>query len=268
MNKLFTHLVLALVVTACGQQAADTEIESDAAVVDTAAISSSIYADAVASPTRPDADRERDAGRKPAEVLEFMGIEPGMTVLDMFSGGGYYTEIIAHVVGDSGKVVAHSNKAYLSFVGDEFEARHANNRIPNADVLMAENNELELDAEQFDAITMILSYHDIYYEDLEHGWPLTDGPKLLAELKRSLKPGGFIGIIDHYAEAGAPSETGNTIHRIDRDIVVADMKAAGFQLDASSDLLRNPDDDRSKLVFAPEIRGKTDRFVLRFREAE
>jgi len=268
MHKLLAHLVFALVVTACGQQAADTEIEPDAAAVDTPAISSSIYADAVASPTRPDADRERDAGRKPAEVLKFLGIEPGMAVLDMFSGGGYYTEIVAHVVGNGGKVVAHSNAAYLSFVGEEFEARYADNRIANADVLMAENNELDLDAEQFDAITMILSYHDIYYEDLENGWPRIDGPKLLAELKQSLKPGGFIGIVDHYAETGAPSETGTTVHRIDRSIVIKDMQAAGFQLDAGSDLLRNPDDDRSKLVFAPEIRGKTDRFVLRFRETE
>jgi len=133
---------------------------------------------------------------------------------------------------------------------------------------MAENNELVLDAEQFDAITMILSYHDIYHENLEHGWLLIDGPRMLAELKQSLKPGGFIGIVDHYAEEGAPSETGTTIHRIDRNIVIADMQAAGFQLDASSDLLRNPDDDLGKLVFAPEIRGKTDRFVLRFRKAD
>jgi len=268
MKKLFAHLVLALVVTACGQQAADTEIESDTAAVESVAINSSIYADAVANPARPDADRERDAGRKPAEVIEFLGIERGMTVFDLFSGGGYYTEIMAHVVGEGGKVVAHSNKAYLSFVGDEFEARYADNRIANADVLMAENNELELEAEQFDAIMMILSYHDIYHEDLESGWPMIDGPKMLAELKQSLKPGGFIGIVDHYAETGAPSETGTTIHRIDRSIVIADMQAAGFQLDASSDLLRNPEDDVSKLVFAPEIRGKTDRFILRFRKAD
>jgi predicted methyltransferase len=95
---------------------------------------------------------------------------------------------------------------------------------------------------------------------------MIDGPVFLAELKKGLKPGGIVGVIDHSAEAGAGSETGSTVHRIDPAIVIADMQAAGFELEAGSDLLRNPDDDLSKVVFAPEVRGRTDRFVLRFRK--
>ena len=60
-------------------------------------------------------------------------------------------------------------------------------------------------------------------------------------------------------------ETGGTLHRIDPAIVIEDMTAAGFELEGQSDLLRNPDDDHSKSVFDPELRGKTDRFVMRFR---
>ncbi|MBT8066934.1 MAG: SAM-dependent methyltransferase, partial [Gammaproteobacteria bacterium] len=103
-----------------------------------------IYSEAVASSSRFAEDRARDSGRKPAEVLEFIGIEPGMTVLDMFAGGGYYTEIIANIVGETGQVIAQTNEAYIAYVGDEFARRFGNNRLSNVEILMAENNELEL----------------------------------------------------------------------------------------------------------------------------
>jgi predicted methyltransferase len=225
----------------------------------------SIYAAAVASNARPESDRARDAGRKPAAVLEFLGIEPGMTVLDMFTGGGYYAEIIADVVGEEGKVIAQSNQAYLGFVGDAFEERFGSGRLTNVEVLMAENNELSLEADTLDAVMLVQSFHDLYLSDPENGWPAIDGPAFLAELKKGLKPGGFVAVIDHAAEAGAPSDTGNTVHRIDPAIVTADMEAAGFVLDGQSDILRNPDDDLSKIVFDPELRGKTDRFIMRFK---
>jgi predicted methyltransferase len=227
-----------------------------------------VYADALESPSRLEADAARDAGRKPAEVLAFFDIGPDMVVLDMFSGGGYYTEIMSKVVGKDGRVVAHSNVAYLQFVGDEFKARHADDRLPNVDVLMAENNELALDANQFDAITMVLSFHDTYWIAPEQDWPEFDHAKLHAELFASLKPGGVLGVVDHYAAAGSSSDTGGTVHRIDPAIAIADFEAAGFVLEAKSDMLRNPEDDYSQGVFASGIRGNTDRFVLRFRKPE
>ena len=258
------YVILALMLTACGPESPHTVVDEP----ESHSADGSIYADAVANSARNDADRERDAGRKPAQVLDFMHIEPGMTILDLFSGGGYYSEILSYVVGENGSVVAHSNEAYLTFVGDEFNARHADGRLPNVDVLIAENNELELSADQFDAILLILAYHDIFYVAPQQGWPKIDGEKLLAELFKGLKRGGIVGIVDHFAEAGAPRETGGTVHRIDPGIVIADMQAAGFTLDAKSDLLRNMNDDYSKIVFDPELRGKTDRFVLRFIKPE
>ena len=282
MNKTFgirqLLVVLAAVfISGCSEQssapvaveppaAATAEAMTDATVATEPGIS--IYAAAVASDARPESDRARDAGRKPAAVLEFMGIAPGMTVLDMFTGGGYYAEIISQVVGEEGKVVAQTNQAYLGFVGDTFEERFGSGRLQNVEVLMAENNELLLDAGTFDAIMLVLSFHDLYHSDPENGWPQIDGPAFLAELRKGLKPGGIVAVIDHHAEAGAPAETGSTVHRIDPAIVIADMTAAGFVLDSQSDILRNPDDDLSKLVFAPELRGKTDRFIMRFKSPE
>ena len=264
MKKIVASLVLAFATVACSQQNG----ESSTGSADSSHVDPSVYAAAVANTSRPEADLVRDAGRKPAEVLAFFGIAPGMSVLDLFSGGGYYAEILSHVVGPEGHIVAHSNSAYLNYVGDEFKARHADNRLANVDVLMAENNELELDADQFDAILMVLSYHDTYWVDPENGWPKINVPQLHAELFDSLKPGGTLGLIDHYATAGSPRETGGTLHRIDPSIVITDLENAGFVLDAKSDLLRNMEDDHSLGVFDPGVRGKTDRFVLRFKKPE
>jgi predicted methyltransferase len=268
MKKYFALLLIACVMAACGQRQAATDAAAVMPAATPATIDAAVYASAVANPSRPPADRERDAGRKPAEVLEFFGIAPGMAVLDLFSGGGYYSEILAGVVGPSGRVVAHTNKAYLDFVGDEFEARFADHRLPNVSVLMAENNELDLEADQFDAIMMVLSFHDIYSASPEDGWPEIDRPALFAELFAGLKPGGVLGIIDHQAIPGSTGETGVTVHRIDRTIVSDELEQAGFVLEANSDLLRNPDDDHSLSVFDPAIRGRTDRFVLKFRKPE
>lgn len=266
MKNTFAMIALAIYSAACGQPSGEPATQNKEPA--TFKVDASVYAAAVANPSRNEADRARDAGRNPAAVLEFIGIAPGMRVLDLFSGGGYYAEILGYVVGDSGRVLAHSNKAYLDFVGDEFKARHADDRLPNVEVLMAENNELALDVDEFDAIMMVLSYHDLYYAAPDRGWQKIDSVELLAELHKGMKAGGILGIIDHYAEAGAPRETGNTLHRIDPGIVISEVVAAGFVLDGKSDLLRNMDDDHSKVVFDPEIRGKTDRFILRFRKPE
>ena len=248
-----TQTILALLLACCSQGAL---------------AQGSIYDDAVANKARPEADRARDAVRKPAEVLEFFGLTRGMTVLDMFSGGGYYTEILSCVVGPRGRVVAHSNRAYVNYAGDEFRERYRDNRLANAEILMAENNELTLAPSTFDAVMLVLSFHDLYYVAPDAGWPAIDVERFLAELHKGLKDNGIVGIIDHRAAAGASSDSGNTLHRIDPAIVVEQMSAAGFILDGESDLLRSSTDDYSRSVFDPEVRGRTDRFVMRFRKVK
>ena len=225
-----------------------------------------IYQAAVASPARTAADRERDANRNPAAVLEFFAIKPGMTVLDLFSGGGYYTELLSYTVGDGGKVVAQTNSAYARFVGDEATNRYANNRLSNVEILFAENNELTLTQGEYDAAMMVLAYHDIYYVDPDNGWPKIEGDKLLAEIYRGLKPGGILAVVDHNAAADSSRDAGNTLHRLNREIAVAEIEAAGFVLDGESDILRNSDDDHTLPMSDPKVRGKTDRYVLRFRK--
>ena len=269
MRKITVLLSLAFVVAGCDRPASDpdaaTSEQEAAAIVE---VEVSIYAAAVASETRPEADRDRDAGRKPETVLEFFGIQPGDIVLEMWAGGGYYTELLAHVVGESGKVIAHANTPMLGFVGEAHTNRHADNRLPNTEILLAENNELALEANSFDAATIILNYHDLYWSSEEYGWDQIDVPAFLAELYKGIKPGGTLGIVDHQAVSGSPAETGGTLHRIDSAIVIAELEGIGFVLEGEINALANPEDDHTKGVFDPEIVRKTDRYVLRFRKPE
>jgi predicted methyltransferase len=261
MKNTLLLTIASLFILGCSS---DTPEPATVAPADAPAPKVSIYEAAVTSSTRLEGDYARDAARKPAAVLEFFGIEAGDTVFDMFAGGGYYTELLANVVGPEGHVDSHSNKPYLNYVGEEFTLRHDNGRLANVSVIMAENNELELQAEKYDAMLVVLSYHDIYHVDEDSGWYRIDGDQLRAEWFKGLKPGGVVGIIDHVAAAGAPAETGETLHRIDPQRVVAEMTASGFVLDGESNLLHNANDDHSLSVFAPDIRGNTDRFVMRF----
>lgn len=221
---------------------------------------------AQANPARSAADRARDTPRQSAAVLTFFGVAPGMTVLDLWSGGGYYTELLSYVVGANGRVVAHNNTPYLNFAKDDLAVRFAPGRLPNVERLVAENNQLTLPAGRFDAVLMTNVYHDIYFVDEKAGWPRIDGPKLLAEVFSSLKPGGVLGVTDHAALPGAPPGTGGTLHRIDPGLLRSEITAAGFVLEAESDVLVNPADDRTKSAFDPSVQGRTDQVVLRFRK--
>lgn len=263
MNARLLFVTLAIALTAgCGQR--DDEPTEPAAPAPVVADGPSIYDTAVAATDRLPADYERDAGRRPAAVLEFFGVEPGQTVLELFSGGGYYTDLLSRVVGPDGRVIAQTNEAYIGFAGQEYVDRHADGRLGNVDIVVAENNELDVAPESVDVVTIVLGYHDLYYAAPERGWPQFDVEQLLAEIYQGLKPGGVLGIVDHMAEPGSPRATGGTVHRIDSAAVIEDLEAAGFLPDGEIDALRNPDDDYTKSVFDPTVRGKTDRFVLRF----
>jgi len=228
--------------------------------------SADVISRAINNPRRPPADRERDEQRQSDDVLEFFGIQPGMTVLDFYSGGGYYTELLSHVVGNAGRVVAHNNTPYQRFARDELEERYADDRLTNVERIIGENNELVLPANTFDAVLMTLAYHDVYFVNEEMGWTEIDGPRMLAEIYSSMRPGAVFGVVDHVADKGAPASTGGTLHRLDPDLIIRDITAAGFLFDGESDVLRNFEDDHTQAVFDDSIRGRTDRVVLRFRK--
>ena len=219
---------------------------------------------ALAAADRWERDRARDARDHPATLLAFSGVAPGQTVLDLYSGGGYWAELFARTVGSQGTVVAHTNTAYRNFAGRLLEARFADGRIPNVTVHDAEIADLRLGTARFDLVFIGLGYHDIYFHaDFS---PLVGRDWLLGQLWDALKPGGTLVIVDHAAREGSGATAVQALHRIEEAFARADIESAGFVFDAASDVLRNPDDDRSLNVFDDAIRRHTDRFVLRFRK--
>lgn len=223
--------------------------------------SADIYDDAVANPARPMADHARDESFKPAQVLRFAGVKPGDIALDMFAGGGYFSELLGGIVGNSGKVYMQNNGAYLSFSSDAIEARLAGNRLPNVQRLDAELDALDVPAQSVDLIVLSMAYHDVYYS--ADGWTVTP-ETFYPALQYLLKPGGSIIILDHLGTIGTGSSLGNTLHRIDPEFTKADFIAHGFAFVEESEVLKNPNDDLSLSVFDDQIQGKTSKFVFKF----
>lgn len=215
---------------------------------------------ALAHAQRPAADRERDGQRRPGEVLEFCGVEPGMTVADMMAGTGYYTEILARYLGQEGTVYAQNNRYVLERFADEgLSKRLAKPGLERVIRLDTEVDAPELPAGALDAALMFLFYHDTF-------WMKADRAAMNKAIFDALKPGGVFCVSDHRAAPGAGASGVESIHRIEESIVSREVQAAGFVLEESSALLAHPADDRSGNVFDPEIRGRSDRFLLRFRK--
>lgn len=222
-------------------------------------------ADLLASaPARSDEDKARDAQRRPAEVLTFLGLREGDTVLDTWSSGGWYTEVLSIAVGPHGKVYSQNSPAVLAFRDGYYDKmlgeRLAGNRLANVQRVNADLGEAQLAPGSIDFALTALNFHDVYNRQG------TDGAaEFLGAVFSLLKPGGTLGLIDH---AGAPGTDNTDLHRVDPALAEQAVVAAGFIVEAKSDLLAHPDDDHTQGVFDPSLRGETDRFILRLRKPE
>ena len=229
--------------------------------------SADVYSDAVANPARSDKDKEVDTRRKPAQVMAFFEIKPGMKVLDVFAGGGYYSELLSYVVGKQGSVTLYNNEPWQKFVQQGVDNRLKDNRLPNVVPLVASPESLIERKEQYDAALFILGMHDIYYSDVTNGWVAIDKAKFLNGIYQRLNKGAVFGVIDANAQAGANNEIiGEKLHRVDPQAMIKDITAAGFEFVGEADFLRRPTDDLTTSVFLPENRYNTDRSILKFRK--
>ena len=214
-------------------------------------------ANALQSGGRAEADKKRDAGRKPAEVIAFLGIDEGMSVMDLIAAGGYYTEVLSNAVGSSGTVYAQNPAAVLKFrdgANDKaMSARLAGNRLANVKRWDREFTDLGIEAGSLDAAVTALNLHDVYNNSPEAAYGA------LTTVKAALKSGGILGIIDH---SGNPDADNAKLHRMQKSQAVELAKKLGFDIE-SSELLSNSGDDKTQMVFAPGVRGSTDRFLLK-----
>ncbi len=219
---------------------------------------------AVADSNRPDADKLRDANRKPVQTLEFLGAKPGEQIAEILPGGGYFTRIFSKAVGPSGHIFAlvperpADAPANLPDLAGKVKAIAADPNYPNVTVVVEPLSKL-VTPTPVDLVFTAQNYHDL------HNFPV-DVVAFDKIILASLKPGGLFVVLDHSAPAGSGLADTKTLHRIDADVVKQEVTAAGFEFVGSSDILANPADTRTAAVFDPSIRGKTDQFILKFRK--
>jgi predicted methyltransferase len=210
--------------------------------------------------TRPEVDTAADADRKPADMVKFAQIKPGQVVIDYLPGRAYFTRVFSDAVGEKGTVYAVVPQAYL----DRFKDRPR----PTITTEPGRGNVKDATASggtlgvpvKADVVWTSRNYHDVR----------GNGAAATAELNKAafdaLKSGGYYIVLDHSGKAGLDEEGLKKLHRIDEEMVKKEVLAAGFKLDAESDVLRHTADTREAAVFDGSVRGKTDQFILRFKK--
>jgi len=212
-------------------------------------------ATAVASADRPEADKARDADRKPAEMLAFAGVRPGWKIAELAPGGGYFTRLLSLAVGERGYVYTNSTRAAPAVTAWAQGHGNVSLQLTMAGQVVA--------PEKVDLVWTTQNYHDFKNAKVGDGDAAT---ATNAAAFAALKPGGVYLISDHQAAPGAGATVTSTLHRIEDAAVIKEVEAAGFKLEARSSLLKHEADDHTQRVFESGVRGKTDQFVLKFRK--
>ncbi len=218
----------------------------------------------VAAPDRSEEDRALDAQRRPEELLDFVGLKPGMRAADLMAGFGYTTELLARAVGPEGVVYGQNN----AFVLERFAEAGWSERLSREAMAKVVRVDRELEdplppeADKLDAVVMVLFYHDSV-------WMKTDRAAMNKAIFDALRPGGAYVVIDHAGRPGSGVSEAQTLHRIEESTVREELTAAGFELAAEADFLRNPEDARDwnaapRAAAESGKRGESDRFVLKF----
>jgi predicted methyltransferase len=241
----------------------------------------------VASPDRSAADRTNDIRRHPADMLAFIGLRSGWTALDVSTGGGYTTELLARAIGPTGTVYAQSpprdpNKAAPRPAAPEDggspTAAPPRPQRSTADVLADREKNMQaagvaaahivyvgqrfedpvppaMADGKLDLVTLMFNYHDF-------GFLGVDRAQLNRAVFRALKPGGLYVIADHAGRPGTLISESGTLHRIEQSFLRGEVEAAGFKLAEEGNFLRNPNDPRDRNT--PEPPQPKDEFVLKF----
>jgi predicted methyltransferase len=245
----------------------------------------------LASPDRGAADRTNDLRRHPQEMLDFIGIRPGIVAVDLSAAGGYTTELLARTIGPSGTVYGQSRPRDPDKPPTAPAASEGNSH-PNvvaaaapaggprlSPVALADREEKlraaaipaapiiavvrpfedpmppELATERVDLVTLMFNYHDLGYMGV-------DRAAMDRAVFRMLKPGGLYVIADHAGRPGTGISESGTLHRIEEAFLRQEVEASGFRLLAEGDFLRNPNDPRDKNT--PDPPQPKDEFVLKF----
>ena len=221
---------------------------------------------AISGPDREVTDYARDEARKPVEVLNFLGLKPGMTVLDLYAAGGYYTFILSKAVGSEGKVYAQNTPRGLRFEedrqdvtqGEVLNAKIQRGNLSNVTQVIRRLQDINLPENSLDMVIVAQTLHDYFNPNPERAL------QMLLQIKALLKPGGIVGITDHI---GLPGHNNRDLHRMEPQQAIKIAEQAGFLVE-SSELLRSAIDDHRRSIFDPILNRNTDRFLLRLQKPE
>lgn len=213
---------------------------------------------AVGDAARPAADKDLDDERKPADMMAFAGVKPGMKVGELIPGGGFMTRVFSKSIGPSGKLYAFAGAPAAgrppvleAIVNDK--ANYANVQVVTTDFVTVTS------PEPLDLVWTSQNYHDLHNPGRN-----IDLVAANKQIYNALKPGGVYVVLDHSAKPGTGVDA--QLHRIEPEMVKKEVLAAGFEFVGESDVLRNPADPRDKGVFDASIRRKTDQFILKFKK--
>ena len=232
---------------------------------------SATVADAIARPGRLPQDLARDERSRPAAVISLLNLAAGDRVVDVFAGGGYYSELLASVVGDGGEVLLHNNEGFRAWGVNILNDRFTGRTIGNITQHLREIADLDLGTNSLDAALLVMAYHDMYVVPKRYngekyvpvGQP-ADVDHFLQQIYRSLKPGARFVVVDHAAGDTTSEDDAFELHRLHEAFARSEIESRGFRFVDSTDVLRNSADDRSMIVFDSDVQGRTDRFVLAF----
>lgn len=226
---------------------------------------------AMSKPGRLADDIERDSRSKPEAVIPLLNLETGDRAVDIFGSGGYYSELLASVLGESGEVLLHNNPGFeawgINGLTDRYDGRDPGNITRHT----RSGINLDLGLETLDAALVVMALHDLYVIPKRYNGEKyvavgrsADVDYFFTQVYQGLKPGGRFIVVDHAGDPASDNETVSELHRIIESFTRQEIEARGFRFVASTDALRNPNDNRSQIVFDEDIQGRTDRFVLVF----
>ena len=193
---------------------------------------------AIADASRPQADKDRDAARHPAELMAFTGAKRGDKVAELVPGGGYVTRLLAKIVGPTGHVYATN----LPTLNERFKTGVnpiiADASYGNVSIVEQPFGELKF-PEPLDIVFTSENYHD--FQNM--GMFLTDTAALGKAAFAALKPGGLYVVTDYASAAGTGKSMTQSLHRIDPAVIKQEVTAAGFVLETESNAMMNPSDN-------------------------
>jgi predicted methyltransferase len=235
----------------------------------------------IAGPHRAEENRARDASRHPVETLKFFGLRPDMTVVEIWPGGGWYTEIIAPYVNEKGKYYAahwdpRSETEFIQRALKAYQAKLAArpDLYGNAEMTVLMPPE-HWDIAPAGSADMVVTFRNI------HNWmPRGTADGVFAAMFKALKPGGILGVVEHRGDPNVAQDPNAASGYVNEDYAIELATKAGFVLEATSDVNANPSDtkdyDTGVWTLPPTLRkgdedrdkylaiGESDRFTLRF----